>query len=272
METRLAQIERQTDSLKKDWSYLEALKLDNCAQINRSAVFQQNIQVDGTELPVYIKLYAYSKPPWQRWFRQSKSRNEVRNLLFFKSIHIPTPRIIAWGVRKNRLGLIREEFIITEAIPKTKMLDDYVTAACPDRSTCEFRKRRDSIIDQLSQWTRKMHESGFFHQDLKWRNILARTKGTQVELFWIDCPKGYFSSFSIQQKHGRIKDCATLDKIARIRCTHKERRQFVAGYLKQAINSTEVETFSSKISRYRRNRFDAQDEQQRAKANATRKK
>ena len=153
-------------------------------------------------------------------------------------------------------------YIITEAIPDTQTLNEFMTTACPDRSQPVYCSRRDSIIDQLSHFTRAMHAQHFYHQDLKWRNILARIDGDQTELFWIDCPKGDFTRSTIHQSRRALKDCATLDKLGRLHCTKEERLRFVAGYLNQPIDAPEVATFAQAISRYRRKRFDAKDERQ----------
>ena len=111
-----------------------------------------------------------------------------------------------------------------------------MTTTCPDRSQPVYCSRRDSIIDQLSHFTRAMHAQHFYHQDLKWRNILARIDGDQTELFWIDCPKGDFTRSTIHQSRRALKDCATLDKLGRLHCTKEERLRFVAGYLDKPID------------------------------------
>jgi hypothetical protein len=138
-------------------------------------------------------------------------------------------------------------------------------------------RRNGALLEQLQVDPSKVRERSQvfqrdFHQDHKWSNILVRMNGEVVELFWIDWPKGYFSSFSSRQKHARLKDCATLDKLARQHCTPEERRRFVATYLEQPIDAPEVVAFSKSIARYRCKRFDAQDNRQIAEANAAKQK
>ncbi len=260
------ELSNQADELRRDWSFLNQFDIDPSKIQIRSKVFQQNFHENGRTVPVFVKIYTYKKSPFQRLWRAATSRSETRNLIFFQSIGIASPRVVGWGLRRNFFGKIVEEFIVTEAVTDSQMLTDFVATACPDRSTQEYCHRRDSIINQLGRWTRAMHDNGFFHQDLKWRNILGRMSGEDVELYWIDCPKGDFSSFSARQRHGRLKDCATLDKRARLQCTREERQCFVAAYLNLAIDAPEVEAFSAAISHYRQNRFDAEDDRQLADA------
>lgn len=258
----------QTNALRRDWSLLQEVDVDASKVQDRSGVFQREISIDGVRTPVYVKVYTYRKHPFQRLWRRSISRNETRNLLFFSNIGIPTPNIIGWATKRNIFGKIIEEFIITETVAETNMLSKFIEDACPDRSTPEYCARRDEIVQQLAQWTSEMHRHKFFHQDLKWRNILGRLNQGKVELFWIDCPNGDFSAATFLHKKKQLKDCATLDKLARHHCTKDERIRFVAAYLNKPIDAPEVIELSKAISHYRQNRFDEEDDRQAIERNA----
>ncbi len=276
MPVNIDQLSAQTDALRKDYTFLGTFGVDASTVQNRSQVTQRSFTENGIEVHTFVKVYSYRKSFLQRLWRRGTARLETRNLLFFKSIDIPTPRVIAWGQRKNAIGKIIDEYIITEAIAETQTLDAYMAEHCPDRSEAIYRNRRDSIIDQLSHATRTIHAQHFYHQDLKWRNVLGRNQGDAAELFWIDCPKGDFTSSATHQSRRALKDCATLDKLARIHCTKEERLRFVAGYLNQPIDSPEVAAQAESIADYRRKRFDAEDERQanekEARANAAQSK
>ena len=262
MPATIEQLSAQTDALRKDYAFLSALGVDASTVKDRSQVSQHSFTENGVEVHTFVKVYSYRKSPLQRLWRSGTARREARNLLYFKSIGIPTPRVVAWGQRKNAIGKIVDDYIITEAIPETLTLDAYISAVCPDRSQPSYCRHRDSIIEQLSQTTRAIHAQHFYHQDLKWRNILARSNDDQTELFWIDCPKGDFTKSSIHQSRRALKDCATLDKLARLHCTQEERLHFVACYLDKPLDTPEATHFAQAISNYRRNRFDAKDERQ----------
>ena len=262
MPVNIDDISAQTDTLRKDYSFLDAFGVDASKVHDRSQVFQRSFTEDGIEVHTFVKVYSYRKSLFQRLWRRGIAHIEARNLLFFSAIGIASPRVIAWGQRKNALGKIVDEFIISEAIADTQTLDEFMTSACPDRSQPLYCSLRDSLIDQLSRATAAIHDHHFYHQDLKWRNVLARAKGDQAELFWIDCPKGDFTKSPLHQERRALKDCATLDKLARLRCTQEERLRFVAGYLDLPIDAPEVSNFAQAISDYRRKRFDAEDERQ----------
>ena len=280
MPIKIDELAVQTDALRKDYAFLEGFGVDASRVRERSQVLQLSCTENGATVQTFVKVYSYRKSPFQRLWHKGSARIEARNLLFFKSIGIPTPRVIAWGQRKNAIGKIVDDYIITEAVPGTQTLREFMASACPDRSLPLYCSRRDSIIDQLSHTTRAIHAHNFYHQDLKWRNILVRANGDQTELFWIDCPKGDFTRSAAHQSRRALKDCATLDKLGRLHCTKEERLRFVAGYLDQPVDAPEVATFAQAIADYRRKRFDAEDlrqeqeaiEKRQAKANAAQSK
>ena len=189
MAVNFDELSAQTDALRKDYTFLESFGVDAAKVHERSKVLELSFTENGATVQTFVKVYSYRTSPFQRLWRRGTARIEARNLLFFKSVGIPTPRVVAWGQRRNAIGTIVDDYIITEAIPETQTLDEFITSACPDRSQPLYRSRRDSIIDQLSHTTRAIHAHNFYHQDLKWRNILARINGDQTELFWIDCRK-----------------------------------------------------------------------------------
>ena len=70
----------------------------------------------------------------------------------------------------------------------------------------------------------------------------------------------------MHQARRALKDCATLDKLARLHCSKEERLRFVAGYLDQPIDSPEVAAQAEAIADYRRKRFDPEDLRQEQQA------
>lgn len=266
MQNEIKRLDDAVEALRADISVPKSLGIDPATIKERSAVFQRVFQNKGRSIPAYLKIYTYRKHFFERLWREGRSRIEARNLLFFKNIGIKTVNLLAWGERKNLWGKPIEEFIITEAVPHSQTLDSFVAEHCPDRSTETYTDRRDQILRQLGRDTAKIHSLQFFHKDLKWRNLLARIVDEKVELYWIDCPSGAFHRNTKKQQRGRLKDCATLDKIARFQCNQEERLRFLASYLDQPEDSSEVKAFAQAVSQYRRWRFDPKDDEQRLKA------
>ena len=184
------------------------------------------VVVDGHDY--YVKRYKAQGS--QRWKALGRSRplTEYRNLTYFSKLGIPVPRIVGYGSQRI-LGLFRRGSIITEGVPDaTDLLTLYRLQ--PDL----FSKRSwlFQVLRLLADYVRRIHEDGFTHIDLKWRNILATTTETPG-VFFIDCPSGSHK-LPLRHRHFVIKDLACLDKHAVQRLSRTTRLRFYLWYRKQA--------------------------------------
>jgi hypothetical protein len=221
------------DARARDW--LAALKLNSCAAIlNFFALPEPPLKTTVIVTPraldsrsVFFKLYEYAAPSWRFWMRCSKACCEFHNYEVFEKLGVPTARRVACGEVRDRLGRLCRAFVITEAIPRAWTLPQFVDEFCPNRATEESRRLRDELCRQMAALTRRMHEAGFFHHDLVWRNILVTwTVPEPPKIWWIDCPRGGFS----RQRRRQLKDLASLDKMAAKYCTRVERWLFLKTY------------------------------------------
>ena len=257
-----AQLEASTTALKRGWNFLESFDVPTGSVKDRSAVFVRKTPLNGKPTEVYVKIYANKRHPFQRLFRQGRSQNEVKNLLFFRSVGIATPEIVAWGERRNPIGRIVEEFIITASKKGTLQLDAFIDQYCDNTEREDLRLAREQIARRMGEWTAAMHAGNFIHEDLNWRNVLARMGDEGPELFWIDCPNGRFMKPGSGFERKKLKDCAALDKVARLKCSIAERRAFVEAYLGGSPSDEQVKALCDKIENFRRTRFDPKDDKQ----------
>ena len=68
-----------------------------------------------------------------------------------------------------------------------------------------------AILDTLAEATRTLHEAGFYHRDLKPRNILLRQDASAPELYFFDCPSGHRPPRFLLRR-GIIRDLAHLEE------------------------------------------------------------
>jgi Ser/Thr protein kinase RdoA (MazF antagonist) len=73
-----------------------------------------------------------------------------------------------------------------------------------------------------------MHDQGFAHNDLKWRNILVDEK-PYPNVFMIDCPSGAFWWGPLLE-YRMIKDLACLDKLGKQVLSRTQRLRFYHDY------------------------------------------
>lgn len=247
----------QTDPRARDW--LTALKLDSCAAIVKFfappeplltttvIVIPRTVQLpDHSTRSVFYKLYEYASPSWRFCGRRSKARCEFENNAAFEKLGIPTARRVACGEVRDAIGRLCRAFIVTEEIPRAWTLPQFVEEFCPNRATAESRQLRDGLCRQMALLARRMHDGGFFHHDLVWRNILVTwTPPETPKVWWIDCPRGGFS----RQHRRQIKDLASLDKVASKHCTRAERLTFLKAY------GGDLKPLAREVLAYRRKRW-----------------
>ena len=172
----------------------------------------------------YVKTYSRGGKRLRRFLGRSRARAEWENLLFFEQIGIPTPNIVAYG-QKTWYGIIKHGALITEELPNTI---DMAAMAQEQSPLLKDRRWVKQVAIQLADFTKRLHDSGFVHVDLKWRNILV-TRGEKPRLFFIDCPLGH-KSFGFRLRRGIIKDLACLDKIAKLHISRSDRLFFSKSY------------------------------------------
>ncbi len=233
-------------------------------QRRRSKVANQRISDGNNQLVgVYFKLYGYRRlrRALSRIFKPTRSKAEIRNLKFFHSIGIKACTPILQGEYKNVFGIARNCMIITLEVPNSQQLDQFITSLENDNNTTEEVKVsiRQQILHSVATNLRKIHDRSFFHDDLKWRNILIQRNtpsSEHVEVFWIDCPNGYFDKWNLRRRHGVIKDLATMDYDAQYQATKRERLQFLEVYSGLPQESSEFKDLLRRVVTYRKNHID----------------
>jgi hypothetical protein len=119
----------------------------------------------GGDAIVY-KRYFYSGPRYA--FRASRAATECLNYQTWRRLGIPGPEPLAVGELRTA-GLLRAAVVVTRFIPGCSTL-----AVCA--KSAEFRAdsaRRGEILRQTAAIAGRAHAAGFFHRDLKLRNILV---------------------------------------------------------------------------------------------------
>jgi len=229
---------------------------DEPAAKAKSAVHATGLVMpDDSRLAVFFKQYVYSPPAWKFIGRASKARCEFQNYEVFARLGIPAATPVACGEERDGLGRLGRAFIVTRAIPEAATLAEFVQKRCAERGEETTRRLREHLLRQLADMTRRIHDAGFFHFDLVWRNILV-TESPPVgpKLWWIDCPRGRIDRWSPWRRFWRLRDLTSLDKVASQLCTRGERLNFVKLYLGKALLDGEVKKLVHAAIQYGRNR------------------
>jgi hypothetical protein len=137
---------------------------------------------------VYFKRYVYRRIRLKHWLQPSKAAVEAAGFSELKALNIPTLDTIAYGEHR-RFGLLTAAFIATSGMSNVIQLDQFLARQWIDMS----RQARAVILKQLQailiEQLHSAHDAGFYHWDLKLRNILLQNNPGKPQLIWIDCPR-----------------------------------------------------------------------------------
>ncbi|MDR2881592.1 MAG: lipopolysaccharide kinase InaA family protein [Azoarcus sp.] len=179
----------------------------------------------------YVKRYAGNgKSMSQHWFglRQWLSplrvRTEWKNLQAFQKWGIPTAQLAAYGIER-RYGGFRRGALVTEEIRETS---DLAQLARQNDARLRNGHWLAQVSTQVVWLTQRMHDAGFAHNDLKWRNLLV-SNGEIPIVYLIDCPKGGFW-WGPFLRYRIVKDLACLDKVAKYHLSRTRRLRFYLDY------------------------------------------
>jgi tRNA A-37 threonylcarbamoyl transferase component Bud32 len=183
----------------------------------------QVVRADINDQQYFIKQYHQGGKGVRRLIGRSRAAGEWSNLLYFASLDIPIPRIVAYG--RERINEQTLEVLVTAGVEDSI---DLATLARQEPERFNNRKWFSNIMQQVADCTRKLHDDGFVHWDLKWRNVLLQDH-PDPKIFFFDCPLGR-KQIGPLRRRGAIKDLACLDKIGKKVLTRTQRLRFFLLY------------------------------------------
>lgn len=184
------------------------------------------IRVELYGVRYYVKRYWGAGKGLRRFVGRPRVKAEWQNLMLFRRWGIPTAPIVAYGMER-RGGAFLRGALITRELEQT---EDLALLAASHDPRLRDRRWVHEISLQLARSTREMHDRGFAHNDLKWRNLLV---DSQRRLYLIDCPTGAFWRGPFLQRR-IVKDLACLDKVAKYQLTRTQRLKFYLQYCQRS--------------------------------------
>lgn len=183
--------------------------------------FTQRVEVGGRFY--YVKRYLIPGKHLRRYLGRSRVAREWRNLRWLANHEVPIPRPVAMA-EGNRWSGQYWGLIVTEEAPQTIDLRK-IYRDSPEQ--LENRQWRLAMLTRLAQIVAHMHQQGFIHNDLQWRNVLVSLKDNQV--FLIDCPAGR-GIYLAGNRRGIVRELAFLDKMAKLALSKTDRLRFYMIY------------------------------------------
>jgi tRNA A-37 threonylcarbamoyl transferase component Bud32 len=133
----------------------------------------------------------YKRPLPRNWRRKlrmmlgrSRSRRGWKTAHALLHRHLPTPRPLAF-VEQRRGLLVRESFLLTEALPDALDLEVLLRRERPLRGSKLWRQLKNELAELIARRLRELHATGVWHRDCKASNILILPE-PELSLLWTD--------------------------------------------------------------------------------------
>ena len=211
--------------LHADFGSLEKVFALNGERITHDPL-SEVIRVNRQGVDYYVKRYRNAGKGVRRYAARPRIKAEWQNLKRFAKWGIATAEVVAQGLERKGGAFVRGA-MITNEIPNTT---DLAALAHDGSPLLHDTHWVHSVSQQVAGFTRAMHQQGFVHNDLKWRNILVDEAGAA---YLIDCPTGGFW-WGPMLRYRIIKDLACLDKVAKYHLSNTQRLRFYLQYCQRA--------------------------------------
>lgn len=190
---------------------------------------------DGSS--IYFKTYSFHGQLKDYFMRQSKCAVEVNSYQTLEEIGIPTIKPLAFG--EDRIaGMLKSCCIVTLGVDDTTQLEDWAKEIWLKLPPEEKRKAFHQIFYETAKYTSMAHEAGFFHYDLKWRNIIIKKDNGDYKTIWIDCPRG--RKMPLREERGRMVDLSSLSRLALSYLSKSQRLRFLYSYFGESATKEQV--------------------------------
>jgi serine/threonine protein kinase len=167
---------------------------------------------DGKILSVFLKRYSgeHLRNLLQRWFedgeRTAIALREVHVANALEKIEIATFKPLAWGSSGN-WGTTQNSFLVMSQVE-----GDSIERWLPQQnfsSSVESWRKRLHLVEQLAAFSRRLHESGWFHRDLYLCHIFIVEGSGKFELALVDLARMFRPRWRVER--WQIKDLAQLN-------------------------------------------------------------
>jgi len=157
---------------------------------------------------------------------------------------IKTPKTISYGEQWG-VFLEKRSFIITEELPNAESLEQKLPDCFEDRSKPENLRQQRNFIEQLGQFAKKFHDTGYRHRDFYLAHIFYSDDGT---FYLIDLQRAFKPR--ILAERFRVKDIAQLYYSAPGSAFSKtDRLRFYKSYSGKKLLDGRDKTFIRKVVR-----------------------
>jgi len=154
----------------------------------------------------YVKTFTGRGSRLKHWLGISRYQREVRNLQYFNALGLATPPLVAHG-HESRCGLLQRAVLVTAEVQAASDLEQIIHRGALYVDGVSGAR---AILGKLARAARLLHSNGFYHKDLKPRNVLVGSQLNEPQLYFFDCPSGHHPP-RFMLRRGIVRDLAHLE-------------------------------------------------------------
>ena len=154
----------------------------------------------------YVKTFTGRGSRLKHWLGISRYQREVNNLQYFSALGLATPPLVAYG-HESRFGLVQRAVLVTAEVRDASDLEQIIHRGALYADGVSGARE---ILGKLARATRLLHGDGFYHKDLKPRNVLVGRPLDEPLLYFFDCPSGHHPP-RFMLRRGIVRDLAHLE-------------------------------------------------------------
>ena len=220
--------------LKDDCNWLELKPGTAVSESDRVNAYRVELSDNKT---VFFKTYSFQGQIFDYFMRPSKCAVEVNSYQNLASIGIPTITPLAFGEDRTA-GTLKSCCIVTEAIEDSVSLNDFALNTWHPMPIAAKKKAFNEIFHETIKYLQMAHNAGFFHYDLKWRNILVKKVNDSYTTVWIDSPRG--REMTLRENRGRMVDLSCLARLALSYLSRTQRYRFLKIYFGENTSRNKI--------------------------------
>lgn len=167
---------------------------------------------DGETHTVFLKRYEGESTRnllqrlWEDGERSAVALREVRVACAMETVGIDTFKPLAWGWQGN-WGTSQKSFIVMSQVPGDSLERWLPRQNFPGASE-DWRKKLQ-LVQQLAHFSKRLHESGWFHRDFYLCHIFVTETDGKIQLALVDLARMFRPRWRVER--WRIKDLAQLN-------------------------------------------------------------
>lgn len=194
---------------------------------------------------VFFKRYVYFTRRLRSLLIPSKATVEAWGLSELHRLGCRTPEVLAVGERRV-LGNVRAAFVVTREIVDSISLAELAETAAEKPGSLLGQRQINDIAADLIPQLQAMHRAGFFHYDLKWRNLMVQDPDSECRVYVIDCPRARRHRW--RRFRGQVVDLSALSRVAVSRLSKIQRLRFFIRYLGPGYDRTRARRLLSAVN------------------------